>query len=54
MAFCYEMPTIGDQLLFDLLIQNTEMDKSPLFPLKGGSWSQSHVIVCMFPGQKWD
>lgn len=53
-AFCYEMLTIGDRLLFGLLIQNTEMDKSPLFPLKGGSWTQSHVILCMFSGQKWD
>lgn len=26
-AFCHEMPAIGDHLLFDLLIQNTEMDK---------------------------
>lgn len=52
-TFCCEMPTIGDQLLFDL-IQNIEMDKSPLFPLKGGPWTQSHVILCMFSGQKWD
>lgn len=29
-AFCYEMPTIGDPLLFDLLIQDTEMDKNVL------------------------
>lgn len=50
-AFCYEIPTIGDQLLFDLLIQNTEMDKSPLFPLKGGPRTQSHVILSMVSGQ---
>lgn len=51
MAFCYEMPTISDQLLFDLLTQNTEMDKSPLFPLKGGPRIQSHVILSMVSGQ---
>lgn len=28
--FCYETPTIGDPLPFDLLIQNTEMDKKVL------------------------